>query len=204
MGRLTRFQTILLLAATAAITLAIAWFAMGRSEHVLRDIDGKAYGSLEHPVPGRLSVLFFLTPDCPIANQYAPEMHRICDKYESGGAHCYLVYADPSVPDDAIRKHAGDYHGSRYPAIHDRDYRLVDAAGATVSSEVAVFSDGGKLEYRGRIDDFNAALGVPRQQATHFDLRDTLDALMSGHNVPNPRTEAVGCFLPTRNSGAPS
>ena len=204
MARPTRLQTTTLLGATLAIAVAGVWFATHRDEHRLRDIDGIAHGSLEHPAEGRLSVLFFLTPDCPIANQYAPEIHRICDKYESSGAHCYLVYADSSLNDDVIRKHASDYHASRYPAIHDKDYRLVDAAGATVSSEVAVFSDSGTMEYRGRIDDLNAALGVPRREATHFDLRDALDALTGGRKVPNPRTEAVGCFLPTRNSGAPS
>jgi len=204
MAPLTRFQTTLLVGATVAVAIAGVWLATHRGEHLLRDIEGVAHGSLEHPAQGRLSVLFFLTPDCPIANQYAPEIHRICDKYESGGARCYLAYADPSLNDDGVRKHARDYHGSRYPAIHDRDYRLVDAAGATVSSEVAVFSAGGKLQYRGRIDDFNAALGVPRQHATRFDLRDALDALIGGRSVPNPRTEAVGCFLPTRTSGAPS
>jgi hypothetical protein len=204
MARLTRFQTDGFLTTTAAIAVVVVWFATSQGEHCLRDINGVTYGSLEHPAQGRLSVLFFLMPDCPIANQYAPEIQRICDKYESGGAYCYLVYADPSLNDDTVRKHAHDYHDSRYPAIHDRDYRLVDAAGATVSSEVAVFSDGGKLQYRGRIDDFNVALGVPRQQATHFELRNALDALIAGRTVPNPRTEAVGCFLPTRNSGAPS
>jgi hypothetical protein len=204
MARLTRFQTTALLGATATIAVLITWFAASGGEHLLRDIDGVTHGSLEHPAKGRWSVLFFLTPDCPIANQYAPEIHRICDKYESSGAHCFLAYADPLLTDDAVRKHARDYHASRYPAILDKDYRLIDAAGATVSSEVAVFSAGGKLEYRGRIDDFNAGLGIPRQQANHFDLRDALEALIGGRSVPNPRTEAVGCFLPTRNSGAPS
>jgi hypothetical protein len=204
MPQLTRFRSTLLLSAAAAIAFAIVWLTTHRAEHVLRDIDGVTHGSLEHPADGRVSVLFFLTRDCPIANQYAPETHRICDKYDSSGAHCYLVYVDPSLTEDEVRKHSRDYHASRYPAILDKDYRLVNAAGATVSSETAVFSEHGKLEYRGRIDDFNAALGVPRQRATQFDLRDALDALIAGRNVSNPRTEAVGCFLPTRNSGAPS
>jgi hypothetical protein len=109
------------------------------------------------------------------------------------------VYADPALSEGDVRKHARDFHQSRYPAILDKEYRLVKASGATVSSETAVFSENGKLEYRGRIDDFNAALGVPRQQATRHDLRDALDAMIGGRNVPNPRTEAVGCFLPTRS-----
>jgi hypothetical protein len=180
------------------------WWATQGPENILQDIDGVAYGSLEHPAKGARSVLFFLTPDCPIANQYAPEIRRICDKYGPNGTNCFLVYADPSLSRDAIRKHTRDYHESRYPAILDADYHLVDAAGATVSSETAVFSSEGRLEYRGRIDDFNAALGVPRQKATQHDLRDALDAMIAGRSVPNPRTETVGCFLPTRNTGAPS
>lgn len=203
MARRRRFQTLLPLAAIASIAV-IAILATRNDEHVLRDIDGVAYGSLERPSQGRWSVLFFLTPDCPISNQYAPEIRRICDKYESGGAQCFLVYADPSLAPGAIRKHASDYHGSRYPAILDAEYRLVDAAGASVSSETAIFSSQGRLEYRGRVDDFNAALGVPRQQATRHDLRDALDALIAGRSVPNPRTDAVGCHLPTRPQGAPS
>jgi hypothetical protein len=180
------------------------WWATQGPENILEDIDGVAYGSLEHPAKGARSVLFFLTPDCPIANQYAPEIRRICDKYGPNGTNCFLVYADPSLSRGAIRKHTRDYYESRYPAILDADYRLVDAAGATVSSETAVFSSEGRLEYRGRIDDFNAALGVPRQKATQHDLRDALDAMIAGRSVPNPRTETVGCFLPTRNTGAPS
>jgi hypothetical protein len=184
--------------------MASAFWLTTRPHHLLTDIEGITHGSIEKPSRGRWSVLFFLTPDCPIANQYAPEIRRICDSYEPQGAHCYLVYADPSLSKDAVRQHARDFHASRYPAILDSDYSLVDAAGATVSSETAIFSSGGKLEYRGRIDDFNLALGVPRQRATQHDLRDTLDALIAGRSVPNSRTETIGCFLPTRTPGAPS
>ena len=163
----------------------------------MTDIDGKSHGSLEHP-GGKWSILFFLTPDCPIANQYAPEIGRICDSYGSKGAQCFLVYADPSLTVDAARKHAHDYHASRYPAVLDSRYLLVDKAGARVSSEVAVFSSSARLEYLGRINDLNAALGTTRQHATQDDLRDALDALIEGRAVPNPRTEAVGCFLPPK------
>ncbi|HET9215419.1 MAG TPA: redoxin domain-containing protein [Terriglobia bacterium] len=202
MTRLRRSQIVLALGAMAGLATVAILFTRSE-EHSLKDIDGVRYGSLERPAQGQWSVLFFLTPDCPIANQYAPEIRRICDTYEGSGARCFLVYADPSLSQEAVRKHARDYHGSRFPAILDADYRLVDAASATVSSEVAVFSSHGKLEYRGRIDNFHADLGVPRQQATRHDLRDTLDALIAGRNVPNPRTETVGCFLPTRISGGP-
>jgi hypothetical protein len=51
------------------------------------------------------------------------------------------------------------------------------------------------VEYRGRIDDLYAALGRPRRQVTHPDLRDALDDLVAGKPVRTPRTEATGCYI---------
>ena len=203
MSHVTTVRAGFTFAAILVIAVGAVWLTRHSTDHELKDIEGVAYGSLEHPKQGPWSVLFFLTSDCPIANQYAPEVRRICDAYESKGAHCFLVYADRSLTVDSVRKHSRDFYASRYPSILDSDYSLVAAAGATVSSEAAIFSSGGQLEYRGRIDDFNAALGVPRQQATQHDLRDALDALIAGRSVPNPRTETIGCFLPTTSAGAP-
>ncbi|MEC7776571.1 MAG: hypothetical protein VYC32_10785, partial [Planctomycetota bacterium] len=50
--------------------------------------------------------------------------------------------------------------------------------------------------YRGRIDDLYADLGQKRRQARNRDLRDALDAVLSGKAVKNPTTRAVGCYIP--------
>src|SRR4051812_32198648 len=184
----------LISAAVLAVLALAGWTSLGRA-NVLKDIDGVAHGSLEKP-QFKWNVLFFLTSDCPIANQYAPEIQRICNAYEPKGASCFLVYADASMTPVQIRNNSKDYFHSAYPAIFDEGYRLAHKAGATVSSEVAVFSSGAKLEYRGRINDFYADLGTPRQRVTHHDLRDALDALAAGKPIPNPRTQAIGCFIP--------
>ena len=186
MSPVTTVRAGLTFAAILAIAVVAVWFARRGAEHELKDIEGVAYGSIEHPRLGPWSILFFLTPDCPIANQYAPEIRRICDASNRRVRTVSSVYADRSLTADSVRKHSREFHGSHYPAILDSDYSLVAAAGATVSSETAVFSSGGKLEYRGRIDDFNAALGTPRQHATQHDLRDTLDALSRGTQRPEP------------------
>jgi len=179
----------------ALLAVAVAGRMALVQENLLRDIDGASHGSLEKP-QSKWNVLFFMTSDCPIANQYAPEIRRICDAYEPKGATCLLVYADASMTSVQIRANSKDYFHSAYPAIFDGGYRLARKAGATVSSEVAVFSQGAKLEYRGRINDFYADLGTPRQHVTHHDLRDALDALAAGKTIPNARTQAIGCFIP--------
>jgi hypothetical protein len=192
-----RVRIEILLSAVLLITaLLLVWKApVPLQETVLKDIDGVDYGTLDRPAASKWSVLFFLMTDCPIANRYAPEIKRICLAYGSQGANCFLVYVDPATSVPAIREHLKDYQYA-LPAILDSQHTLVRKAGATVSSEAAVFSTTGQLEYRGRIDNFHAALGTPRQQVTEFDLRDALDALVAGRSVPNPRTQAIGCFIP--------
>ena len=184
----------------SALILYAGWAtAMGAAgfgeEHLLRDIDGVIYGTIERMTHGKWTVLFFLTTDCPIANQYAPEIQRICNDYSPKGAQCFLVYVDPSTTTAAVRKHLKEYNYT-LPAILDSDHKLVKLAGATVSSEVAVFSDTGQLQYRGRINNFYAGLGAPRQRVTQHDLRDALDALRTGRRVLAPSTQAFGCFIP--------
>jgi len=186
--RTIRIAPVLCAAVVAASPVSIA-------DTPLRDIDDVDHGRIERPAAGNWSVLFFLMADCPIANRYAPEIQRICAEYGPKGSRCYLIYVDRSATVVEIRKHVKDF-GYRIPAILDKDHALVRVAGATVSSEAAIFSNTGELKYRGRIDNFHADLGAPRQRATERDLRDALDALTAGRAVRNARTAAIGCFIP--------
>jgi hypothetical protein len=190
----SRIVTVSVIALLAAAAIGLS-FVGTPQDTVLRDIDGVAHGSLEHPSPNRLNVLFFLTSDCPVANQYAPEIKRICVSYGVSGVHCFLVYVDASMTDTQIRQHIKDFQYDCCTPIHDSEHQLVHAAKATVSSEVAIFSQGAQLKYRGRINNFYAALGTSRQHTTQHDLRDALDDLIAGRPVRETRSQAIGCFI---------
>ena len=163
----------------------------------LTDIDGKTHDLLDASSK-RANVLYFVTNDCPISNQYAPEINRICAEYAAQGVGCYLVYIDPTLPLEAIRKHLADYGHACCPAIHDTEHKLVELLGAEVTPEAALLSPAGAALYRGRINNFYAALGKPRRMVTVHDLRDALDAVLAGKPVANQKTQAVGCFIPER------
>lgn len=163
----------------------------------LTDIDGKTHDLLDASSK-RANVLYFITNDCPISNQYAPEINRICKQYAVQGVGCYLVYIDPTLSLEAIRGHMAEYGHDCCPAIHDVEHRLVKRLGAEVTPEAALLSAAGEVLYQGRIDNFYAALGKPRRVVTVRDLRAALDAVLAGNPVSNPKTQAVGCFIPDR------
>lgn len=170
----------------ALLTLLLTVPAWGAS-----DVDGKPM-----PAPGetgRPLVIFFVMSDCPVSNQFAPEMNRICEAY--GGVDCRLAYVDPEISDRAIREHVEAY-SHRIPAVNDSEQELVKLAEAEVTPEAVLFDASGKPAYRGRVNNFYASLGTPRRRATRHDLREAIDAVLAGRPVENPRTQAIGCFIP--------
>ena len=163
----------------------------------LRDVNGTDYGSVGDGSRAA-TALFFVMTDCPISNQFAPEIDRVCADYGPRGLSCFLVYVDPEKSDEEIRAHAAAFgHGHR-PALHDADRALTARAGATITPEAAVFSKDGELLYRGRINNLYASLGKARRQATKHDLRQAVDEILAGREVSAPRTQAIGCFMPPK------
>jgi len=141
-----------------------------------------------------MTVLIFVSTDCPISNRYAPEIIRLHDEFTSRGVRFRLVYPNPLDTDAAIDRHRAEYG---YPdiAVPDRDHALVKKAGATITPEAAVFDSNERLVYRGRIDDRFVELGRERPAATRRDLREALAALLAGRPITPARTQAVGCFI---------
>jgi hypothetical protein len=144
---------------------------------------------------GKASVLFFISSDCPISNSYAPEIQRLCGEYTTKGVSCSLVYEDVQIDAAFMQKHLSEYRYSGIPAVIDSRRKIASRARVTVTPEAVVIDSRSEIRYRGRIDNFYAALGKPRQQVTAHDLRDALDAVLAGKPVPNPETKALGCYI---------
>jgi hypothetical protein len=141
-----------------------------------------------------MTVLIFVSTDCPISNRYAPDIKRLHDEFTSRGVRFRLVYPNPLDTEAVISKHLGEY-GYPHIAQRDRDHTLVKRAGATITPEAALFDARERLVYRGRIDDRFVELGRERPAATQPDLRNTLTAFLAGKTVSPARTQAVGCFI---------
>ena len=175
------------------LALAMAALAHPALEFALHDAEGVEHTTKEWS-QARAVVLFFVTTDCPLANGYAPEMNRIAQTYAQRGVVFYAVQGDTTIPDEEVRRHAHDY-GYRFPALLDPRQILARHTGATVTPEAVVLSREGAVLYLGRIDNRVEDFGKTRVEATEFDLRDALDAVLAGRPVARPRTRALGCAI---------
>ncbi len=145
-----------------------------------------------YPHGQKAEVFLFVAVDCPISNGYAPEINRIIQKYRSAGVDFYLVYGDSTGKPADVAKHLADY-GFRCAGLLDTHHQLVDLLHASRTPEAAVVDPAGHLLYRGRIDNWYADFGKYRQRATEHDLRDAIEAVLSGKPVPVAVTKAIGC-----------
>src|SRR5438309_409921 len=93
-------------------------------------LDGRRVDPLAN-TRAKAVVLLFTRSDCPISNRYAPEVERLYERFHDRGIDFWLVYVDPSEPEQTIRKHVGEY-GYRFGALVDRRHELVAVAKATV------------------------------------------------------------------------
>jgi hypothetical protein len=185
-------------AATLAVLL-LAGCAAGGTEPAsvataVADVDGARVAPLAVPA-GRVHVLLFVTTDCPIANSYAPEIGALAAELRGTEVTPFLVHVAPDVDAASAKAHARAY-GLELRILLDPEQRLARAVGATATPEAAVLTAAG-LQYLGRIDDRWRKLGADGQVPEHRDLRDAIAAVREGRAVAQPRTEAVGCLLPT-------
>jgi peroxiredoxin len=177
----------------AGAILCVAAFAVGRPQFALRDTRNIVH-SPEEWNGKKAIVVFFTTTDCPLSNNEVPEMTRTRRDYEARGVAFYAVQADTTIAEADVLQHTKDYQFS-FPVLFDPQQILAKMTGATTIPSAAVITPQGTLLYLGRIDNLVEDFNVRRQEPTKFDLREALDAVLTGKPVPHPRTKTFGCAI---------
>ena len=159
----------------------------------LVDLDGKPF-DIRKSSEGRVHVAVFTRTDCPVSNQFAPEVRELYEKLHSQGVDIYLIYVDPNEKPEAIRKHLQEYE---YPCVglRDPDHTLVAQTGATVTPEAVVFDSDWRITYRGRINNEYVEIGKSRTSSVRHDLLEAIEATLAGRPIAEPLTRAVGCYI---------
>jgi hypothetical protein len=147
-----------------------------------------------HLSSGKAAVLFFVATDCPISNQYSPEINRIIAIYKAKKVTFFIVYDDDGATAAKVKKHAHEY-GYSCDLILDPKHTLASRSNATVTPEVVIVGAHDQIFYRGRIDNKYADFNKVRPEPSRRDLRLALDAILSDRNVRPSKTPCIGCQI---------
>lgn len=147
--------------------------------------------SLSQELPKhRLTVLMFIATRCPFSNAYNERMERLSADYAAKNVAFVGINSNEGEPAAAVVEHARS-HGLTFPILKDGGSRVADLFGAQRTPEIFVVDGSGTLRYHGRIDESADNPSGVRSP----DLRNAIDALLAGRDVPAAETKAFGCSI---------
>lgn len=172
-----------------AFTLEIGDVAPGFS---LPATDGKTY-SLEDFAKTEILVLVFSCNHCPYVIGSEDRMIAFADDYAERGVQLVAINSNAvtTYADDSFEHMVERAREKNFPFVYLRDESQQTALdyGALRTPHYYVFDAGRKLRYTGRMDDNPR---TPGQETTH-ELRDAVDALLSGSTPSPEKTNPIGC-----------
>lgn len=140
--------------------------------------------------PALFNVVFFLSKDCPMCNNYKPLLDSLREEYAKDSRFLFVgLRTDADAATDSSY-----FLPLEYSAGKDVRY-IAEIYKATVTPEVFVIDSSNHVWYSGAIDNWSFDTGKKKQFATEYYLKDALNALRNGQKPALAETKAVGCFI---------
>lgn len=140
------------------------------------------------------TVLFVLSPECPLCLDYAYTFRTLADEYQTRGIRFVGVFPGEFFSELQIRKYCSRFRLD-FPMVLDPEYALTRALGANTTPEALLLDQNGHMVYQGGIDNWAYEVGQKRLEPTEHYLRDALVAFEAGQKPSVARTRPVGCLI---------
>ena len=157
-------------------------------DFTLPDVNGTDH-SLKSLAGKNGTVLIFIAVQCPVSNAYNERMEKLAEDYKAKGIAVVGINANATEDAAAVKAHAAE-HNLSFPILKDAGNKIADKLGASVTPEAYFLDANNKLLYHGRIDNARN----PAQLETS-DLRNALDAALSGKPIEKTEAKAFGCTI---------
>ena len=157
-------------------------------EFSLPDVDGTER-SLKSLAGKKGTVLLFIAVQCPVSNAYNERMEKLAQDYKAKGINVIGINSNVAEDGAACKAHAAE-NKLTFTILKDPGNKIADKLGASVTPEAYFLDAGNKLLYHGRVDNSRNAANVETP-----DLRNALDAVVSGKPVEKTEAKAFGCSI---------
>ncbi|MBV8527395.1 MAG: thioredoxin family protein [Candidatus Dormibacteraeota bacterium] len=147
---------------------------------------------------GRPLLVVFLCRHCPYVQHVKDELARLGRDYGDRAGIAGISSNDASAyPDDAPASLAEFARESAFtfPVLYDESQDAARAYGAVCTPDSFLFDRDQRLVYHGRLDQTRPRSGA---SATGADIRQALDAVLSGGAVTGDQHPALGCSIKWR------
>lgn len=160
----------------------------------LKGVDGKSYGRETFKNASYLLIVFSCN-HCPYVKAYEDRIIKFVNEYKEKGLATLYINSneDKNYPEDSFEEMVirAKEKNFPFPYVRDEDQSVAKSFGATHTPEFFLFDKERKLRYHGRFDD---NWREPENVMRHY-LKEALDALIEGADVPEPEVHSIGCTI---------
>jgi thiol-disulfide isomerase/thioredoxin len=140
------------------------------------------------------TALIFLSPECPLCQNYSVTIDRIQKDFDEKDVAFYGVVSGEFYSQSDIKGFLIKYDLD-LPVILDPDFAIANHYEAEITPEAFLIAENGEAQYQGAIDNWAISLGQKRQTITERYLENALSAHLTGGEINPKKTKAVGCFI---------
>ena len=141
-------------------------------------------------------VVMFICNHCPYVVHVEPELLTLARDYQKRDVAFFAISSNdieryPQDGPEEMKKLALE-HDYPFPYLYDASQSAARAYDAACTPDFYVFDPNKRLVYRGRLDASRPQSDVP---LTGEDLRQALDAVLSGQPVDPQQFPSMGCNI---------
>ncbi|MFM1876644.1 MAG: hypothetical protein RL266_2381 [Bacteroidota bacterium] len=147
-----------------------------------------------NPNENALTVIYFLSPECPLCINYTLAMRNLEQDFASDSIAFYGVYSKEWYSPSEVDSFAMKYDLS-FDMLFDGGNTLAHELGATTTPEVFVINRQGQILYSGKIDNWVNDLGKKKPEVSDHYLENALIAWREGKPINPKYTKPIGCLI---------
>jgi peroxiredoxin len=155
--------------------------------------------SLENSKGKVATVVMFICNHCPYVKHLNHEIIAVANGYQRNGIKFIAISSNDAeaYPEDGPEKMTlvAKELGYPFPYLYDDTQQVARAYDAACTPDFFVYDSGLRLVYRGQFDDSRPKNDI---KPTGKDLRNALDLLLAGKQVPEKQTPSIGCNIKWR------
>ena len=154
-------------------------------------VDGKSYALKDHLAEGKVVVLEWFNPDCPVVQRYHKSSQKMAEAFKSASgrdvAWLAINSGGPGQQGHGLERNrqAVTEYGIRYPVLLDEDGRVGKLYGAKTTPHLFIIDTAGTLIYKGSLDDRDGG-------GANYVLK-ALEERFAGKDVTTKETQSFGC-----------
>ena len=150
--------------------------------------------SLLQDISKPLNLFVFLSPGCPLCKNYTTVLNKITKDFSADSLVVIGIISGKAYSSEEINFFKKEF-AVNFQLFIDPGKKLTNYLEATITPEVVLLNEKGKLIYRGAIDDWVTDLGKNKLRPQKEYLRIAVSQYMNHQPIVIKKTKPKGCYI---------